>query len=240
MPRFNYDDQKSPEQLFGVPLGSYLAKFVGTEDKPAFEGPSRFKKGNPNEPRLAWHFEVVEPVEHKGKRFTQGSGSTPSGPKATFTKMVKGLMGRMPVKHEDIDTDAYIGRLYRVEVEVNPNSETDNFHIAYMTPHQGGAAPAMPTSAPKPPPPPPSRPAPAPPPPAPPAPPGQVLKPEPKCWFFLAGQDQPVEMTATAFRAEVKEGRVNPAEVQWMPPDRSGGWQPVVGSWLVDDGNPPF
>jgi hypothetical protein len=238
MPRITYDDQKSPEQLFGVPTGSYLAKFVGTEDKPAFTGPSRYGTARTNEPRLAWHFEVTE-GEHRGKRFTQGSGSIPSGPKATFTKMLKGLLGRLPVKGEDIDTDAYIGRLYRVEVEVNPESDSGNFHIAYMSPHQGGA-PAPRAAAPPPAPPAaPNRPAPpAPPPPAPPIP--AASRPEPQCWFFLQGQDAPVEMTATAFRAEVAAGRVKPDEVQWMPPDRSGGWQPVVGSWLVGDDSPPF
>jgi hypothetical protein len=250
MPRITYDDQKSPEQLFGVPPGSYLAKFVGTEDKPPFDGPSRYGKARTNEPRLAWHFEVVEPVEHKGKRFTQGSGSIPSGPKATFTKMLKGLLGRLPVKGEDIDTDSYIGRLYRVEVEVNPESDSGNFHIAYMSPAQGASVPSIRPAPPLPgagdcgralastPP----TVAPAPPrPPAPPAPPAPVAsRPEPKCWFFLAGQDAPVEMTVTAFRAEVKEGRVKPDEVQWMPPDRSGGWQPVKDSWLVTGDDIPF
>src|SRR5262245_50971880 len=47
MPKFTYDTDKSPEEVFGVPLGSYVARFLGDEEVPPFDGPSKFKQAGP-------------------------------------------------------------------------------------------------------------------------------------------------------------------------------------------------
>ena len=54
MPKVTYH----PSQ-FDVPAGSYRARFLGTEERPPFEGPSKWGPAT-QEPRLRWKFEVLD------------------------------------------------------------------------------------------------------------------------------------------------------------------------------------
>src|SRR5262245_3444317 len=207
MPKFTYDTDKSPEEVFGVPLGSYVARFLGDEEVPPFDGPSKFKQAGPPEPRLAWKFEVTEPASHRGKVFRQISGNRPTGPKSNYVKVLKGLLGRLPMKGEVIDTDSFKNRLYRIEVEENPQSDSGNYHIAYMAPHAASAAPAS-TAAP----PPPAR----------------------ERQFYIGdGQGSPDLYGEAAIRAALT---ANPALAERWQYCEVGGtaWKPIVGSFFLE------
>jgi hypothetical protein len=127
MPKVTYH----PSQ-FDVPAGSYRARFLGTEERPPFEGPSKWGPAT-QEPRLRWKFEVLD-GPCAGKFITQDTNSTLTGPKSGFARMLKGLLGRMPTDGEVIDTDTFVHQSFQLEVEVNPNSESGNLYVAFLKP----------------------------------------------------------------------------------------------------------
>jgi hypothetical protein len=134
MPEFIFDESRSPADRFGVPRGEYDVTFQGTEEHEPFAGPSRFGNKASPEPRLAWLLRVTRPARFAGKVIKQFSGNRPAGPKSNFNKMLRFLVGRTPEQGERINTDDYIGRSYRIEVDVNPQSQDGNLHVAYMKP----------------------------------------------------------------------------------------------------------
>jgi hypothetical protein len=145
VPQFTYQPR---DKKYDVPEDTYRVKFLGSKDRPPFDGPSRFGKPN-NDPRLEWEFEVVEGPQ-AGKIISQTTGSSPAHPKSGCYKMVRGLLGRKPEPGEPIDTDVFRGRLYEVRWEENPESESGNLHIAEMKPLASGPAcpPAQPVAQP--------------------------------------------------------------------------------------------
>jgi len=149
------------ESKFGikVPPGWYVAQFVGTEDR---EPVKDTKFGKSNEPRLAWLFDVAE-GEHQGQRIEQESGVTASS-KSHCAKMLVGLHGRPLSAGEQVTVAQFVGKLYRVKVAPNPNSDKGNLYVADIEPQpQSDGAPVRPADQhpPGPPaaPPPPRRPA---------------------------------------------------------------------------------
>ncbi len=248
---FTYSDSKSPEEIFGVPCGSYVAAFKGTVDKEDLDLSKFGRKGV--QQRIAWVFSVVEPAYMRGKEFEQGSGASP-GAKTTFTKILCGIMGRVPVKGEQINLQAFVGKQYRVDVAVNADSDKGNFHIAHMVPLDNFAAPPVgyapppvaPPAAFAPPAAPPAPPrAPAPPaPPTPPAPPRAPAPPappaaasEPKYWASVDGKTELV--TGSHIREMVKD-KIVPPTLPVMRENQEGGWMTVAAFGLdkSDNGTP--
>lgn len=231
---FTYSDNKSPEEKFGVPCGSYVASFKGTEDRDDMDMTKFGKKGT--QARMAWVFSVTEPAYLRGKVLEQGSGTSP-GAKSTFTKMLCALMGRVPQKGEQINLANYVGKQYRIEVAINPMSDAGNFHIAHMVPLDGGSpAPAAPPSAAAPPPPPaPPAPPRAPAPPAPPAPPAAAS--EPKYWASVDGK---TELVTGSHIREMVAGKIVPPTLPVMRENQEGGWMTAAAFGLdkSDNGAP--
>jgi hypothetical protein len=92
----------------------------------------------------------------KERTFDQPGKYGDNGPRLEWSfKMVKWLLSRAPAAGEDIDTEAYRGKVYEIDWEVNPNSEAGNCHVARMklaavagspgpTPAPASAAPTTP------------------------------------------------------------------------------------------------
>jgi hypothetical protein len=89
----------------GVPPGSYIAKFVGFEEKPGFEG----------KPGLLWTCEVAS-GPFTGSRPT---GFTPLEPSAgnKCGRFLAGVLGRMPGVGETTDLTPCVGKPYLIVVE---------------------------------------------------------------------------------------------------------------------------
>jgi hypothetical protein len=147
VPRFTY---QPGESKFDLPEGTYRGKFLGCKER-TFDQPGKY---GDNGPRLEWSFEVIDGPE-KGKVLSYTTGASPSSPKSNCFKMVKWLLSRAPAAGEDIDTEAYRGKVYEIDWEVNPNSEAGNCHVARMklaavagspgpTPAPASAAPTTP------------------------------------------------------------------------------------------------
>jgi hypothetical protein len=136
VPKFTYQPSES---RYDVPEGTYRARFAGTKER-KFDTPGKF---GDNGPRLEWSFEVLDGPQ-KGKQLSWTTGADPSSPKSNCFKLLKWLLGRAPAPGEDIDTEAYRGMAYEIDWEVNPNSESGNFHIARMKQAPAPAAPAAP------------------------------------------------------------------------------------------------
>jgi hypothetical protein len=128
--------------MLEVPAGRYIARFVGTEDRPPILD-SRF--GNSEAPRMGWLFEVAE-GPFQGKRISQESGCR--GTKnSTAARMILGLHGGQLAVGQRVNIDAFLGRIYALKVAVNEKSEKGNLHVADLEPYSGGqAAPATPAA----------------------------------------------------------------------------------------------
>jgi hypothetical protein len=124
VPKFTYQPSES---RYDLPEGTYRAAFDGTKER-KFDQPGKY--GNDG-PRLEWSFVVLDGPE-RGKTISWTTGADPSSPKSNCFKLLKWLLSRAPNPGEDIDTEAYRGKVYEIDWEVNPNSESGNFHIARM------------------------------------------------------------------------------------------------------------
>jgi hypothetical protein len=128
--------------MLEVPVGRYIARFVGTEDRPPIQD-SRF--GNSEAPRMGWLFEVAQ-GPFQGKRISQESGCRATK-NSTAARMMLGLQGGQLAVGQRVNIDAFVGRLYSVKVAVNDKSEKGNLHVADLEPYsRGQAAPATPTA----------------------------------------------------------------------------------------------
>lgn len=228
------------ESKFGVPAGIYVGKFNGIKPMKDEGKPRVGQDGRPMEPGVEWQWEVTEDPDHGGEfvgkltgRITSPDPTTKNACGTLFSGVVGKTISQLLDSKEDLDPGNYVGFLYRLVVSVN-KSDPAKTYVTDCKRVQAGAASPPPPPANRPKPPPAAKPAPSsPPPPA-------ASKPEPKCWFTLSNGD-PIEMTATEFRREVEALRVRPEEAQWMPPDQSQPWAPVVGSVVMQDsGEAPF
>ncbi len=215
MPKYTFGktEDKSPADKFGVPAGSYVARFEGTEEVKPFSGPSKFG-GQDQGPRMAWRFRVLEPATHRGKLFTQFSSEYSPSPRSNFMKVLSGLLGRLPAEDEEVNTDALVGRSYRVEVGVNPISDVGNLHIAYMAP--AGTPPPAAAKTPAPPVPTADEDAPPPPPPPPPL----------AAWYWLLLPDgSSVKKQVAEVIALFNNGTLETGAPCLQLPSKQGGWR---------------
>jgi hypothetical protein len=194
MPKMTYGESTT---LLEVPAGWYVARFLGTESREPIKE-SRF--GNEGAPRMGWLWEVVE-GPHRGKKISQESGVRASL-KSTAMRMLTGLSGGKVAVGQQVDTDTFTGKLYRVKVAVNPDSDKGNLHVADVEPYEA-PAPALagngrPAAGP-----PPRRPA------APPAPP-----PEASYWVAKSDAADPVKMSYRELQDWVAAEHLDPAAVE--------------------------
>jgi hypothetical protein len=144
MPRIPYNPGDSQ---FGLPEGDYRVRFLRTEGRPPYDGPSKFSKTPSTEPRLEWFFEVLE-GPFKGKTLTWTTGTLAGNPKSNCFKMLRWLLGRNPAPGESVDTDSYVGWVYDVEWRVNPDSDKGNCRMEHMRLAMAPTHPAAPAPAP--------------------------------------------------------------------------------------------
>lgn len=113
-----------------VDSGLYSAQFLGTVDKDPF--PSKNPAKYPDEPSLGWQFRIIGPatspmlgkvIEHRtGTRTWAGAGIV-----KLLNEMLASSGGLKP--NQQIDTDAFVGKVYQVEWTPNPYSTQGYQHI---------------------------------------------------------------------------------------------------------------
>jgi hypothetical protein len=117
----------SNETRFDVPVGSYLATFLGVKERTHEEyGPG-----------LEWMFSV-DSEPHRGKRVSRTTAPEPTM-KNSCGKMVLGLAGGAVPVGADFDPDMYVGRTYHVSVEANSTGSGTRVAAVMVAP---GATPA--------------------------------------------------------------------------------------------------
>jgi len=187
-----------PSFGINVPAGTYTARFLGTEDREPMDG-SKFGKGMI--PRMSWVWEVTEGPE-AGKRIAQDTG-TAAVPKSGAARVLLGLTGGQVQPGKSVDTNSFVGKLYQLEVAVNPDSDKGNLHVALIKPLAAGATASSP-----PPPPPAAGPKPPPRPPAPPRP--QASR---KYWAVLEEGGEPRLVEEKEFQEYIETHQLDPAEL---------------------------
>jgi hypothetical protein len=200
MPKMTYGESTT---LLEVPAGWYVARFVGTEARDPIKE-SRF--GNEGAPRMAWLWEVAEgPM--RGKKISQESGvrASKGANVSTAYRMLYGLSGGRLQVGEQVDTDRWVGHLYRVKVAVNPNSDKGSLHVADVEPYdaQSPTGNAAVRHAAGPPPRRQSGPAAA-----------AAPPPEPSYWVCKSDTGDPVSMSFREMEDWVRAEHRDPAEVQ--------------------------
>lgn len=177
------------KNAFEIPDGKYLAKFLGTTMRE--QTGQTDPKGRPLPPPMTWDFEVVE-GDHLGKKLDRMTGRDPT-PKSACGKFLAAVSDRVLKDGDEIDLNAYVGKLYRVTVQENRISDNPAPVRVYedQPAANGGNGPPRPPGKP----------------PAPPA------KTEPKFWVAIEEGKDPVLMTHTeACQAVFTKGK-DPATV---------------------------
>jgi hypothetical protein len=135
------------ESQFEVPDGKYTAKFLGVtlrEDKPG-DKPRLGQDGKPLPPAMTWDFEIQD-QPHMGKKVDKLTGRVP-GPKNGCGKMLVAITDTILKSGAEIDTDQFIGKLYRITCQDSRVSESPGpvlLHNNGQTP----SAPALPREGP--------------------------------------------------------------------------------------------
>jgi hypothetical protein len=126
------------DSKFDVEPGEYLARFIELKDKDPFEN-SKF--GNGNEPRYGWQFEIVGPpgTPMMGKIIEQNTGTNPTKRSGLIRLLDMMIPGGIQPK-QTVNPPDFIGRLYRINWKVNPDSDKGNCHIAFLAEVGAGAS----------------------------------------------------------------------------------------------------
>jgi hypothetical protein len=132
---------KSPFAI-SVPAGWYTAKFIGVVEREPIKD-DKFGRGSVE--RMAWKFEITD-GPRRGETIEQESGRVPS-PKSTCARIVAGLSGGKIAVGDEVDPDYYVGKLYKLKVSVNPNSDKGNLHVSDIEPLDGLPSSAPPAAA---------------------------------------------------------------------------------------------
>jgi hypothetical protein len=102
------------ESLYGAPADVYDVKFLGIEPMRDNGAPRLGRDGKPMPPGVEWRFEIIS-GPHAGKLVTRITSTTPT-PKNACGTLLDGLLGRPVGIGEPVDTDAYVGKLFRAVV----------------------------------------------------------------------------------------------------------------------------
>jgi hypothetical protein len=192
-----------------VPPGTFDVELFATEDREPYSGPSKWKRTNPNEPRMAWQYRILA-GEHAGQVIEQITGTVMGGPKSNLAKLLVMMLGRPLGKGESVNEDYFLGSRFRVVWSINVESEQGFCHISSMTllskpasvnpqPAANAAAPAS-TNGPPPPPPDAA---------------GTPEKaPEEVFWIVLAPGEGPVMRDRTAIEKHMEENKIDPNKLK--------------------------
>lgn len=132
------------ENKYGVPVGNYVAKFVGVE-----------KNTHPEHGEgLEWQFEVIK-GPHAGAKTSRTTGMVPSG-KNACGRILGGMTGGAISPGAEVDLERYVGKKFLIMVE--NNSTNTGTRIGTVMPNpDDDAAPSTPSVPPANLPPPPRR-----------------------------------------------------------------------------------
>lgn len=217
---------KTGNDKYGAPVGLYLAKFLGVQEK--------------NHPEygagLEWQFEIVE-GEHRGKIVTRTTGMDPS-PKNACGRMISDLLGGTYTVGTELDLKPCVGLRYKVKVELNSTGNGSRVGTATLMETLPGqltapaTTPQQPAQTTVPTLPPVSRPS-VPPPAARPVP-----LAEKKFWATWEGSE-PKLMTGSEIEVILFEMKTTPDALNLIPDGAPAGteWKPAR-SFGFDD--PPF
>lgn len=108
-----------------LPIGAYVAEFVGVEatDHPEYGGGMKFI------------FAVTEGSQ-KGRECYRTTKTEPT-PRNSCGRLLAGLAGAKPSNGLDVDTDNYIGKVYNVLITESKGG--DSTRIESLTPADGSA-----------------------------------------------------------------------------------------------------
>jgi hypothetical protein len=134
--------------------GRHACRFVGVEGREPLEG-GKFGASDKPAPRMAWVFEVTD-GPFKGERFAAETGTVASA-KSNCFRILSGLAGGRFELGQKLNVSQFVGKVYLVKVDVNPNSDKQRMHVADLEPAADGAAAPAPSAPPAPPPRPPAR-----------------------------------------------------------------------------------
>jgi hypothetical protein len=199
-----------------VPIGRYTAKFVGTEDREGMDM-SKFppRAGKPQQtgikPRMAWVWEIVG-GEHAGTTVAQETG-TVAVARSGCSRVLSGLYGGQIAIGQKVDPKEKIGKMYSIDVGVNPDSEKGALYISAIMPLDGSPAPAAGA--------PPNRPAAPRPPAGPPRPAGPPKPPPPaapveEMFWCLDAQGEPLGAAVgrAEMQAHIMNSKIDPSQYQ--------------------------
>lgn len=118
------------DSKYDVEPGEYLAVFREQKDKDPFEN-SKF--GGGNEPRYGWQFEIVGPPGSPmlGRIIEQNTGTNPTKRSGLIRLLDMMVPGGIQPK-QSVDPASFVGRLYRINWKVNPDSDKGNCYIAFL------------------------------------------------------------------------------------------------------------
>lgn len=130
------------ESKFGVPNGSYRARFIGVKEREPMPG-------SDYGPGLEWSFEVIDGPQ-AGRVTSRTTGTQPST-KNSCGRMLNGLAGgAVPAKGE-VDLEQFVGRAYLIMV--GPNQAGTGTRVETVMPVDvvtPAPAPTPPPAAPRP------------------------------------------------------------------------------------------
>lgn len=122
-----------------LPVGEYVARLITVKTMPASQ---LYPDSGPS---YAWEFQVLEGPKRgsTGTAFTKTQLSTANN----LGKLLRTMLGRVVVHGEEIDTDDFIGKVYRIAVDFNQSgSSTRVMRASPVAGYDAGqpAAPAIP------------------------------------------------------------------------------------------------
>jgi hypothetical protein len=139
------------ESQYGAPAGVYEGVFSGVAPMP---GPPKIgKDGKPMGPSVEWKFTLDKPAEFAGRIVSRITSAVPT-PKNGCGELLDGLVGRNVGFSENIDTDAYLNRPYRIVIGPGKEDKTKTvvtqiFALGGVpTPSANGVAPVQQPAAP--------------------------------------------------------------------------------------------
>jgi hypothetical protein len=178
------------ENKYGVPVGNYVAKFVGVETNTHPE----------HGEGLEWLFEVVK-GPHAGSKTSRTTGMVPSG-KNACGRILGGMTGGAISPGVEVDLNRFVGKKFLVMVENNSTNTGTRLGTVMPSPDEDSAHVAPAPRATTPPPPPRRQPAPV-------APASDLDR----TITVDFGNGEPSQMTVGQVRGLIQEGKLLPGDV---------------------------
>jgi hypothetical protein len=201
------------ENKYGVPVGNYVAKFVGVETNTHPE----------HGEGLEWIFEVTK-GPHAGAKTSRTTGTVPSG-KNACGRILGGITGGAISPGVEVNLAHYVGKKFLVMVENNSTNTGTRLGTVMPNPDEEGAPAVVSRVA-------------APPTDAPPPPPRRSNKPnlpvntatDLNAMITVdIGNDQPSVMTVTEVRGLIESGKLLAADIYVLQGNSWVAWSETAG-----------